>query len=258
MIREMKINQGDYRKNSYNAGGQNVNELSIEIEQMIRRLESLINENYIYELKAKDAQIQVLTNQLSPHFLYNTLQLIEYQSYHHQTENITTIINGLSYILRYSFRSESTVRLGDELQYIRCYLDIYSLRYEGRLTYKIDAGGESLQAEVPRMILEPVVENCIKHGFAGERKEAFIRISAEVEKQGLYICVMDNGKGITGERLEELRRSLEQMSVLSEHIGLNNVYSILKLRYGDRYGLDIESEPGQFTTVTLHMPFIRL
>lgn len=73
MIREMKINQGDYRKNSYNAGGQNVNELSIEIEQMIRRLESLINENYIYELKAKDAQIQVLTNQLSPHFLYNTL-----------------------------------------------------------------------------------------------------------------------------------------------------------------------------------------
>ena len=257
MIREMKINQGDYRKNSYNAGGQNVNELSIEIEQMITRLESLINENYLYELKAKDAQIQVLTNQLSPHFLYNTLQLIEYQSYHHQTENITTIINGLSYILRYSFRSESTVWLGDELQYIKCYLDIYSLRYENRLTYEIDADEDSLQAEIPRMILEPVVENCIKHGFAGELMEAVIRVQAAVENQELYIRVTDNGKGMNRARLEELRRCLEQMSVVSEHIGLNNVYSILKLRYGDRYGLDIDSELGQFTTVTLHMPFIR-
>ena len=181
--------------------------------------------------------------------------------------SVTSEVTGWTYYYAESYETINSflkkvfivhiVIIAGMLAVIIFYLDIYSLRYENRLTYEIDAGKDSLQAEIPRMILEPVVENCIKHGFAGELMEAVIRVQAAVESQELYIRVTDNGKGMNEARLEELRRCLKQMSVVSEHIGLNNVYSILKLRYGDRYGLDIDSELGQFTTVTLHMPFIR-
>ncbi len=254
MIQKMKINQGEKNENSLYMKGQNVNKLSIEIEQMIHRIDKLISDNYLSDLKTKDAQIQVLVNQLSPHFLYNTLQLIEYQSHHNQKENITKIINGLSYILRYSISNVKTVCLKEEFSYICSYLDIYCLRYQNKLEYII-IGKEDLEsAVIPKMILEPVVENCIKHGFAGNFKDAKIRVTVFQENQKLYIAVRDNGKGIDENELLKLQENLEKMSFLEEHIGLNNIHSIIRLRYGEPFGISIKSQLGEFTEVTLQMP----
>lgn len=255
MIREMKINQGNGAESIFYPKGQNVNELSIEIEQMIRKMDRLISDNYVYELRARDAQIQVLVNQLSPHFLYNTLQLIEYQSYTNQQENVTGIINGLSYILRYSISNVNTVCLKEEMDYVRAYLEIYRLRYQGRLQYEMIAEEELLEAQTPKMLLEPVVENCIRHGFAGSFSDSMIRITVRTKGTDLEITVWDNGQGIEKERLEDLRGSLKESNVLLEHIGLNNVNAILRLRYGDPYGVLLESEKGRWTEVRLLLPF---
>lgn len=252
MIREMKINQG---LENYYPKSQNINELGLEIEHMIEKMDRLINDNYIYELKAKDTRIQILVSQLSPHFLYNTLQLIEYQSYSDNKENVTRIINGLSYILRYAISSQNSVLLKEEMDYIRYYLDIYSLRYKERLRYEITAKQDKLeQAAVPKMILEPIVGNCLKHGFLGNFDNALIKISIVEKENNLLIKVWDNGKGIGEQKLQELRKGLERVEVLEEHIGLNNTNSIIKLRYGDEYGIEIQSREGEFTVVTLKIP----
>lgn len=255
MIREMKINQGMEKQEGYYLKGQNVKELGIEIEHMIKKMDRLINDNYVYELKEKDTRIQILVNQLSPHFLYNTLQLIEYQSYSDNKENVTRIINGLSYILRYAINSQSTVRLKEELDYVRYYLDIYSLRYKERLSYEIKTEKEELlQAAVPKMLLEPVVENSLKHGFAGDFENAVIIIEIGEEGEDLRIRVQDNGRGMEEGALRQLQESLKKTAVLEEHIGLNNTNSIIRLRYGEEYGIGINSCKGEFTEVTLKMP----
>lgn len=257
MLREMHINQGIAKGEFFNAKEQNVNEISMEIEQMIWKMDKLINENYLYEIQAKDTQIQMLVNQLSPHFLYNTLQLIEYQSYGNNHENVTKIINGLCYILRYCMSTEKIVPLKNEMEYVEEYLAIYQFRYQNKLHYSIQKEEELMKLQVPKMILEPIVENCIKHGFAGNVTDAQIWIRVDQREEDLMICVRDNGRGITEEKLDELKKQLENPSFTDEHIGLNNVNAILKLRYGMSYGVKIESVKDQYTEVMIRLPMER-
>lgn len=252
MIREMKINQGLEQGISH-FESQNVNELGIEIEHMIQRMDKLINENYLYELRSRDAQIQMLISQLSPHFLYNTLQLIEYQSLANHQENVIRIINELSYILRYSMNTAKTVKLEEELNYVQAYLDIYQLRYQNKMRYKISAGEQLRQMVMPKMVLEPVVENCIKHGFAGNFNGAFVQVSVEQRERELRIRVRDNGKGISAKKLLQIQEEVQKMEPSKEHIGLKNVNMILRLRYGNEYGVQIESRENEFTEVTLRL-----
>lgn len=253
MIQEMKINQGGRREGFY-VKGQNVKQLSIEIEHMIQRIDKLISDNYMYELQVKDAHIQVLVNQLSPHFLYNTLQLIEYQSHYNQKENITIIIDGLSYILRYSISNVMTVHLREELNYIRSYLDIYSLRYHNKLGYSINEEEDLGKVLIPKMILMPIVENSIKHGFSGNFSASKITINVFRKDKKLFIAVRDNGRGMDEQELKKLQDDLENVSFRKEHIGLNNIQSIIKLRYGEPYGLSIKSQLGDYTEVTIQLP----
>lgn len=254
MIREMKISQESDKRSIFYSESRNVKELSIEIEHMIQRIDRLINENYLYELRSRDAQIQTLINQLSPHFLYNTLQLIEYQSLANRQENVTRIINELNYILRYSMKTAKTVELREELNYVQAYLDIYQLRYQDKMRYEIVEKGRIPQIMIPKMILEPVVENCIKHGFAGNFNNALISVTVEYDEKNLRISVKDNGKGMSPKKMEQVKGSLQKAEPMGEHIGLNNVNLILKLRYGEEYGVQMDSAEGEFTEITILVP----
>ena len=253
MIKDMQINQGAQELAADYQDMKSVSELSIQIEHMIRRMDKLIRENYLYELKRKDLQIQILTHQLSPHFLYNTLQLIDYQSMVNRQENVSKIISRLSYILRYSMSGNKMVALREELEYVRAYLDIYQLRYENKLTCQIEERSRA-NPQIPKMILEPVVENCIKHGFSQGMNGARIRIVIEEQGENLEISVRDNGRGIPAEHLAWLREHMEEEDISGEHIGLRHVHSILKLCFGNGCGLKINSEEGYFTEVTVRVP----
>ncbi len=253
MIQDMQINQGTEGVAVSCQNMQNVNELSIQIEHMIQRMDKLIRDNYLYELKRKDLQIQILTHQLSPHFLYNTLQLIDYQSFVNRQENVSRLIGQLSYILRYSMSGKKMVTLREELEYVRAYLDIYQLRYEDKLNCRIEEGSEANPA-VPRMILEPIVENCIKHGFSKGMTGARILITVEEEAEDVVVSIRDNGKGMSGEALDKLWGQMEAEQQMEEHIGLRHVHSILKLCFGSEYGIEIDSEEEQFTEVRVRVP----
>lgn len=253
-LQNMSINQTADEIRIQHRETKNLQELSIEIEMILQDMDRLINENYLYEIQNRDAQIQILVNQLSPHFLYNTLQLIEYQSFIQKQDNVSKIIASLSYILRYAISTKKIVTLSEELKYVEAYLDIYRLRYENKMGYKIrrDASVDEDQM-VPKMILEPIVENCLKHGFRGKMQGAYIGIYVQ-ERNGLQIIICDNGRGISEEKLSDLREKMKYVSISSGHIGLNNVNSIIKLQYGNEYGVEIESSEGNGTRVMLRLP----
>lgn len=257
MIQEMKINQKNGIVLPYRNKGKSIEELSIEIEKMIQRIDTLVNKVYVSELKAKDAQIQVLASQLSPHFLYNTLQLIEYQSQKNDPKNVTKIISGLSYILRYSMsNAKSEVEIKDETVYTGYYLEIYSLRWQGQLSYEIFLEPDIEHCIVPKMLLQPLAENCIRHGFAGKMKDSKIRISIYKAERVLCIEVWDNGNGMSEKQMETLREKFQYPKVVSEHIGLNNINSIIKIKYGEEYGVELDSEKGKYTLITIRIPMI--
>ena len=210
----------------------------------------------MYALKMKESQIQMLEDQLSPHFLYNTLQLIEYQCYHGANENVSTIIGALSNILRYSLSKEKETTLEAELNYIQSYLRIYALRFENELYYDIRTEFVYSNIKMPKMILEPLVNNCIKHGFLDldKSKQKKIIIAVNLKETYWEIVVEDNGKGIVPEQLKEMNEHLQENQTVDGHIGLYSVNSILKLRYGIVYGVTVQSKEGYFTKVSLKLP----
>lgn len=255
LIREMKMNQSAGESGLARVRGENAGELSAEIETMIRRMDMLVTHVYLSELKAKDAQIQMLTNQLSPHFLYNTLQLIEYQSYRGNRENVTKIIGGLSYILRYAIdQTHREVKVQEEAAYVGHYLEIYRLRYQERLSWRIEMEKNAGERTVPRMLLQPLAENCIRHGFGGGLQGAEIRIHIYEEGGFLVVRVWDNGCGIARERLIRLQEELRTPRETDAHIGLKNIDAILRLRYGGEAGLTLKSTEGEYTEVTVRIP----
>ncbi|MCI6699557.1 MAG: histidine kinase [Lachnospiraceae bacterium] len=215
----------------------------------------MIKENYLYEIQQKDAQISILMNQLSPHFLFNTLQLIEYQSMRNNQSNVTDIIGNLSNILRYSLQQTKLVPLYEELNYIRSYFEIYCIRFSNKFSYDIHIDDCVDQNQmVPKMIMEPVVENSIKHGFVNNLRIAHIGIEVCRQEERLYIVVYDNGRGISSEELEQVNARLDSVSVENGHIGLTNVNSIIKLQYGNEYGIHIDSREGKGTIVRIEIP----
>ncbi|MCI7092411.1 MAG: histidine kinase [Lachnospiraceae bacterium] len=245
--------QNHSEQKSYNASG--YIEISVEIDKMIQDIEKLIKENYLYEIQQKDAQISILMNQLSPHFLFNTLQLIEYQSMRNNQSNVTDIIGNLSNILRYSLQQTKLVPLYEELNYIRSYFEIYCIRFSNKFSYDIHIDDCVDQNQmVPKMIMEPVVENSIKHGFVNNLRIAHIGIEVCRQEERLYIVVYDNGRGISSEELEQVNARLDSVSVENGHIGLTNVNSIIKLQYGNEYGIHIDSREGKGTIVRIEIP----
>lgn len=256
-IKEMRVNTEGFGEDigkRINHG--NIHELSIEIEKMLHQMDHLISENYMYALKVKESQIQMLEDQLSPHFLYNTLQLIEYQCYHGTNKNVSIIIGSLSNILRYSLSKEKETILEAELNYIRSYLSIYALRFENELDYSIHAKSVNGNSKMPKMVLEPLVNNCIKHGFSDSDQYKQKKIIITVNSKETYweIVVEDNGKGIAPEQLKEMNEHLQENQTVDGHIGLYSVNSILKLRYGSAYGVTVQSREGYFTKVSLKLP----
>lgn len=146
------------------------------------------------------------------------------------------------------------VHLKEEINYIRSYLDIYSLRYHNKLEYRIIVKEGLDNVAIPKMILEPVVENSLKHGFARNFSSSKIAINVFHENRMLFITVEDNGSGMSEQELKKLQDNLKNISIRKEHIGLNNIQSIIKLRYGESYGISIKSELGKYTKVILQLP----
>ncbi|WP_040951843.1 sensor histidine kinase [Gorillibacterium massiliense] len=236
---------------------------------MIQRIKELIEHEYQREIDVKNAQLLALQAQINPHFLNNSLNLIGGMALAKDAPEIYRITRVIGDLLRYSISTGGDkVTLGDELAHIRNYLFIQEQRFAGRCKTAVSVEEEALTSELPKFILQPLVENAFEHGL--QRKEGAWYLTLVIKKIGRLIVVMikDNGVGMPLERLDQVRGELkgktesgssslaEPGSVPKRHqgIGLKNVDGRIKLQFGEKYGLRLFSKPDCGTLMVLAFP----
>ena len=199
-------------------------------------------------------QIRMLQAQLNPHFLYNTLDSIKWMGVVHKAPDIAAMATNLAALLRASISGNDIILLSEELELIERYIEIQSVRFEDRFTCEIDIAEQFQNCLVPKLVLQPLVENAIIHGVV-EREDGYIKLSAQEEDGDLLISVADNGCGMPEDVLEQLQRA--EKKVPGQHLGLYNVSSIIRLHFGENYGISVESVTGSGSCVRVRLPIQR-
>lgn len=242
-------------------GADEIGRLSGDLSLMLINLRRLISENYAIRLQKqqieanqKAIQLQVLSSQLNPHFLFNTLESIRMQALVNADTDAAGAIKMLSSFLRKSlYVSQSTVPLSEELGLVEDYLSLQKLRFGESLAYRLKVSADASRPILP-FLLQPLVENALRHGIEeSPRGSHYVLVEVWEEDGLLLISIADNGAGMPPEALERIREALRTASgePPREHIGLLNVSQRIRLYYGEQYGLNIRSTPGSGTVVTV-------
>lgn len=240
-----------------------LDEIDFHIIQMQNRIRSLIEEEYKTKLHAVSAQNEALMTCINPHFLYNTLNSISSVALLEGASDTNNMIYALSDMFRYSSDlTHPEVPLENELKNIENYFYIQGIRFKDSFAWSIDVPLEFRDCLVPKLILQPVVENCFKHGFEARGKKGrinTIKISASREEEKLILTVTDNGRGMTIERQQAIEERLaegeKEEKTPSAEIGLCNVHRRLRLLYGSEYGITIFCKEGVYTSVKITVKF---
>lgn len=222
-----------------------VNSLAFEYNAMIERIDSLMEENTEKERSLKDMEIKTLTNQINPHFLYNTLDTILWMAEADDSGGVVDMTKALAQFFRLSLSGGmSMISVRDEIDHARQYLKIQKMRYGDKLSFDFDIDEDVLGCVVPKIILQPIVENAIYHGIKEKDDAGSISISAKIEDGYLRFVVKDDGVGFDMQNLPVSGKKLGG-------VGINNVDERLRLQYGDDCGVSIKSDIGEGTTVIL-------
>ncbi|MBO9608603.1 MAG: sensor histidine kinase [Paenibacillaceae bacterium] len=232
-------------------------ELAASFDDMLQRIRELIAGLNASEQMKRKLEIQVLQAQINPHFLYNTLgaicNVVDLERY----EEVDGIVAALIAILEYGVeRSPSKVALQEELANVQNYMYIQNIRYERRFRLVVDIPDELLVRKVPRMILQPLVENSLFHGYCGGLVEGEIAIRARCGDASIEIDIVDSGVGMDEETASSVleRGRTEEETAGRQRIGLYNIHKRIQLDYGEPFGATIESRPGAGTTIRLRVP----
>lgn len=210
-----------------------------------------INEEKIRQISI--AEIKQLESQFNPHFIFNTLEHIKYMIKLDPNAASRMIIS-LSTLLRYSITSGNLeVTILEDLEYIKKYLLIQRYRFRERFNYEIYMERGTEECVVPKLILQPIIENAIKYGF-GEQGKLMVHIRVSLLADDLVIVIYDDGVGMSSEKLEEIKGLLNQEGECLRHIGIYNVHRRIQLMYGKAYGIDLKSEKNEGTVVKITLP----
>ncbi|WP_435925403.1 sensor histidine kinase [Paenibacillus sp. DYY-L-2] len=252
-----KVEQGDFGTTVYVSGAYEVEQLSKRFNLMLRRIRELMDQ-IIQEQEAKrKSELDVLQSQINPHFLYNTLNSVTRMAELGKTDEVVTTITSLSRFFRISLsKGKHIISVQEELEHVRHYLIIQTIRFKNKFRYEIVADPETLGLQTLKLILQPLVENAIHHGIEKSAEEGFIGVYARIREDRLEFVIKDNGIGMTKETVDKLM-SGSLRSESGSGVGVINVQERIKLYYGKTYGLHYESEPEEGTTVTIHLPMVR-
>lgn len=237
-------------------GQYEIRQMIHSFNRMVRMLNTLITENNQVQKKKHEAEIKALQSQINPHFLVNTLNSIRFVAQMSKFEGIQKMAEALIKIVSCSFRSNiSFYTLKEETDVLDSYIYLMRIRYAEGFDVEYHLEEESLKAKVPRLILQPLVENAIVHGFTGE-EFGHIRISSGVSDQKVQITVWDNGQGMGQEQIDRILNQTAERKDDNTSIGMENVISRLRLNFGENCDIDIESEENQYTCIRLELPFM--
>ncbi|MBD2868982.1 sensor histidine kinase [Paenibacillus arenilitoris] len=229
-------------------------ELGHSFNEMLERIDLLIEEKYISELKAKEYELYLLQSQINPHFLYNTLKTAQYMAFAKdpRTEKMIKLLIAL---FKSSItRGEKTVAIRDEIAHVQTYVEIQQMRFGSKIHAVYDVSDDIMELPVLKLTLQPIVENAIYHGLEVTERGGTIHIAVrKASERLLVITIRDDGAGMPEDRLKEIKRRLDGKAA-GESIGIINVHERIRLFFGNEYGITIDSERGRGTTVTIHYP----
>ncbi|WP_058302266.1 cache domain-containing sensor histidine kinase [Gorillibacterium timonense] len=235
--------------------------LERSVDRLVRRVNGLMEESYKAKVHEREAQLKALQAQINPHFLYNALDMINWSAIAHDAEDTSQMIEALARYFRLSLnKGQDTVSIADELELAQVYLDIQQNRFPSTFTYEIEEGAGLEGYRIPKLTLQPLVENALLHGIrkSSERQGA-IRIRAWLEEEEIRLAVSDDGMGMEPEfarRLLMEPRPEKRADGTGISYGLFNVNERIRFFCGEGYGLSIETGPGAGTTVSVRMKAI--
>lgn len=234
-----------------------IGELGQSFNHMIARIDQLIQMVYVEQENKRTAEMKSLQEQIKPHFLYNTLDTISWMARDYDAEDIVRLVDALTNMFRIGLsHGKDIITVKEEITHVSNYLYIQKIRYKDKLNYVIHVDESLYAIEVPKLILQPLVENAIYHGVKAKRGGGTITITGVPEGENLVFTVQDNGTGMPQEKVEELNRRMSERSVLDEQksFGLFYIRERIQLCYGTGYGVHVESALGEGTRVTITLP----
>lgn len=244
--------RGDYNVQLYLDSPDELGRLAASFNRMTEEYRQNLERSVQRQRELTETQLRMLQAQLNPHFLYNTLDCMKWLGVANHVPQIADMSTDLAALLRAGISGSELIPLEDELELVRQYLNIQEIRFEDRFVCEIDVDERYQHCIVPKMVLQPLVENAIIHGVA-DLEEGYIKLWAEEDGGDLLLRVSDNGRGIAPEVLDRLARHED---IPGGHLGLNNVDRIIRLYYGEGYGLTAESgDTG--SRVTLRLPMMK-
>ena len=253
-----KVKQGDLSVRCIVDSSDEIGELQTNFNEMIQQMQSMLEFQYQLGKQIKDSELKLLQAQINPHFLYNTLNLISWTAKEKEADKVCDIVNKLSQYYRISLSNGfERITLKNELTHITLYVQLQNMRLEYPVCLEINAKAEIYDYYVLKLLLQPIVENCIMHGFTGSG--GIITIDVSKEQEYLLIIVADNGIGISPEKQSRMRLNLELGISSSEPggFGMVNVRERLRNYYGDESHLEFSSIPGKGTTVKMLIPICK-
>ena len=239
-----------------------IGELSFSFNNMLSKIKELIQKVYKTEILKKEAELNALQAQINPHFLYNTLQIMDIVAEEEGVEVISTICQSLSKIFRYSInRGKEIVPLSKELEHVQNYIHIQKIRFNNKFEVFYDIDVELYNYRIIKLILQPLVENALFHGIEKKKGKCTIIISGKRVDGKLILMVEDDGAGMDEEQLRLLKDSLSEEIVHAEineftqrSIGIKNVHARIQLYFGSEYGVRIESILDKGTKIQVSIP----
>lgn len=246
-----RVEKGDYAAELSSDREDEMGRLTASFNRMTREYRQNLERSVQRERELNETELSMMQAQLNPHFLYNTLDSIKWLGVTNGVPQVAAVASGLAVLLRAGISGDRLITLERELELLEKYLDIQSLRFEDRFAWEIDVDERFQHCIVPKLILQPLVENSIIHGVAN-MDDGYIKLSAREESGTLILSVQDNGVGIPQDVLDWLNDP--DRDVPGGHLGLKNVDRIVRLYYGGDYGISAYSAAGEGSRVELRLP----
>lgn len=251
-----QVAKGDLSVRAHVDAGAEVGVLSESLNTMIDKINELLAQVTSEQIRLRNAELELLQSQINPHFLYNTLDTIVWLAEAGDQEKVVSMVGSLSDFFRTSLnQGKDIIRVGEEITHVTSYLAIQQVRYQDILEYEIDVPENLHDYLIPKITLQPLVENALYHGIKNKRGKGKISITGEMQELFFVLTVSDNGIGMTEERLNEIKTGLITRNIEDSKIyGLYNVNERILLKFGEEYGINVESTYGEGTTITVKLP----
>jgi two-component system sensor histidine kinase YesM len=254
-----RVKIGDLQVNSSIRSKDEVGQLNIVFNEMIVKLKDLMEDIKHREQQKREAELSALQAQISPHFLYNTLNTIKYLAKLQNATNIERVTVSLITLLRGVVgNTREFVTIREELGFVESYINIQKYKYIEPFIVNYQVDEELLNCKILKFILQPIVENAIIHGIGPLKEKGILTIKIQRDEDKVRVTIADNGMGMTEEQIQNIFiRSTDEQNLRFTGVGITNVHERIQIVYGESLGLEIYSQPGMYTTVELVVPFIK-